>query len=310
MLAPSHAASASSMRTALRRIGLKLPRQGGFRGFILAGPAFLYAGFLLAAPLVGIVALSFWTQDYLELVRTFTLDNFREAWTEPVYRVLMLRALGVSAAVTAITVIAAFPVAYFVSFHAAPAKKHLWIFLIIVPFWTSYLLRIFMWKVILGYNGLINGTLTGLGLISEPLPFLLYNAAAVIITLSHAWLPFAVLPIFIALEKIDRTLLDAAKDLGDNAFRRFTRVIIPLAMPGVVAAALIVFIPTVGDYVTPRLVGGPDGLLIANMIELQFKKANNAPLGSALAISAMFVVAVLAAIFLLIARRHVAKLQP
>ena len=298
------------MRTALHRIGLKLPRQGEFRGFVLAGPAFLYAGLLLAAPLVGIAALSFWTQDYLELVRTFTLDNFREAWTEPVYRVLMLRALGVSAAVTAITVILAFPVAYFVSFHVAPAKKHLWIFLIIVPFWTSYLLRIFMWKVILGYNGLINGTLTGLGLISEPLPFLLYNAAAVIITLSHAWLPFAVLPIFIALEKIDRTLLDAAKDLGDNAFRRFTRVIIPLAMPGVVAAALIVFIPTVGDYVTPRLVGGPDGLLIANMIELQFKKANNAPLGSALAISAMFVVAVLAAIFLLIARRHVAKLQP
>ena len=298
------------MRTALRRIGLKLPRQGEFRGFVLAGPAFLYAGLLLAAPLVGIVALSFWTQDYLELVRTFTLDNFCEAWTEPVYRVLMLRALGVSAAVTAITVILAFPVAYFVSFHVAPAKKHLWIFLIIVPFWTSYLLRIFMWKVILGYNGLINGTLTGLGLIPEPLPFLLYNASAVIITLSHAWLPFAILPIFIALEKIDRTLLDAAKDLGDDAFRLFTRVIIPLAMPGVVAAALIVFIPTVGDYVTPRLVGGPDGLLIANMIELQFKKANNAPLGSALAISAMFVVAVLAAIFLPIARRHVAKLHP
>ena len=289
---------------------MKLPRQGEFRGFILAGPAFLYAGLLLAAPLVGIVALSLWTQDYLELVRTFTLDNFLEAWTEPVYRVLMLRALGVSAAVTAITVIAAFPFAHFVSFHVAPAKKHLWIFLIIAPFWTSYLLRIFMWKVILGYNGLINGTLTGLGLISEPLPFLLYNAVAVIITLSHAWLPFAVLPIFIALEKIDRTLLDAAKDLGDNAFCRFTRVIIPLAMPGVVAAALIVFIPTVGDYVTPRLVGGPDGLLIANMIELQFKKANNAPLGSALAISAMFVVAVLAAIFLLVARRQVAKLHP
>lgn len=298
------------MRTALRRIGLKRPRQDEFRGFVLAGPAFFYAGFLLAAPLVGVVALSFWTQDYLELVRTFTLDNFREAWTEPVYRVLMLRALGVSAAVTAITIIAAFPVAYFVSFHVAPAKKHLWVFLIIVPFWTSYLLRIFMWKVILGYNGLINGTLTGLGIIQEPLTFLLYNAAAVIITLSHAWLPFAVLPIFIALEKIDRNLLDAAKDLGDNAFRRFTRVIVPLAMPGVVAAALIVFIPTAGDYVTPRLVGGPNGLLIANMIELQFKKANNAPLGSALAISAMFVVAVLAAIFLYISRRQVAQLRP
>ena len=297
------------MRASLQRIRSKFPSQIESRGFLLAGPALLYSGILLAAPLVAIVALSFWTQDYLELVRTFTLDNFRQAWTEPVYRVLMLRALGVSAAVMAITVIAAFPVAYFVSFHVAPSKKHLWIFLIIVPFWTSYLLRIFMWKVILGYNGLINGTLTGLGLIPEPLPFLLYNAAAVIITLSHAWLPFAVLPIFLALEKIDRTLLDAAKDLGDNAVRRFARVIVPLALPGVAAAALIVFIPTVGDYVTPRLVGGPDGLLIANMIELQFKKANNAPLGSALAISAMLVVAVLAAIFLRIARRQVAKLN-
>lgn len=297
------------MRASLQRIRSKFPSQIESRGFLLAGPALLYSGILLAAPLVAIVALSFWTQDYLELVRTFTFDNFRQAWTEPVYRVLMLRALGVSAAVTAITVIAAFPVAYFVSFHVAPSKKHLWIFLIIVPFWTSYLLRIFMWKVILGYNGLINGTLTGLGLIPEPLPFLLYNAAAVIITLSHAWLPFAVLPIFLALEKIDRTLLDAAKDLGDNAVRRFARVIVPLALPGVAAAALIVFIPTVGDYVTPRLVGGPDGLLIANMIELQFKKANNAPLGSALAISAMLVVAVLAAIFLRIARRQVAKLN-
>ena len=298
------------MRASLRRNRSKFPRQDELRGFVLAGPAFLYAGILLAAPLVGIVALSFWTQDYLELVRAFTLDNFREAWTEPVYRVLMLRTLGVSTAVTTITVIVAFPVAYFVSFHVAPDKKHLWIFLIIIPFWTSYLLRIFMWKVILGYDGLINGTLTGLGLMPEPLPFLLYNAAAVIITLSHAWLPFAVLPIFIALERIDRTLLDAAKDLGDNALRRFTRVIVPLALPGVVAAVLIVFIPTVGDYVTPRLVGGPNGLLIANMIELQFKKANNAPLGSALAISAMLVVAVLAAIFLRIARRHVAKLHP
>ena len=305
-----HAVSTELMRASLHWIRSKFLRQGESRGLVLAGPAFLYSGMLLAAPIVGIVALSFWTQDYLELVRTFTLDNFREAWTEPVYRVLMLRALGVSAAVTAIAVIAAFPVAYFISFHVAPAKKHLWIFLVIIPFWTSYLLRIFMWKVILGYNGLINGTLTGLGLMPEPLPFLLYNAAAVIIALSHAWLPFAVLPIFLALEKIDRTLLDAAKDLGDNAIRRFARVIVPLALPGIVAAALIVFIPTVGDYVTPRLVGGPDGLLIANMIELQFKKANNAPLGSALAISAMLVVAVLAAIFLRIARRQVAKLHP
>ncbi|MDT2039054.1 MAG: ABC transporter permease, partial [Planktomarina sp.] len=161
------------------------------------------------------------------------------------------------------------------------------------------------WKVILGYNGVINGTLTGLGVIEEPLSFILYNQNAVILTLAHAWVPFAILPIFVALERVDRSLIEAAEDLGDSRLRRFFRVTLPLSMPGVIAATIIVFIPTIGDYVTPRLVGGPNGLMISNMIELQFKKANNAPLGAALAISAMGIVTCFALVFLWLNRRYV-----
>ena len=270
---------------------------------LLVSPPFLYAVLLLAIPLAAVLAISFWTQNYLELDRTFTLANYKEAWTHPVYRTLMIRSIAVSAAVTFCTVILAFPVAYFVSFHVSPERKPVWILLITIPFWTSYLMRIFLWKVILGYNGVINGTLTTLGVIEEPLSFILYNVNAVVITLSHAWAPFAILPIFVALEKIDRSLLEAATDLGDGAVRRFLRVTLPLAMPGVLGAAIIVFIPTVGDYVTPRLVGGPNGLLIANMIELQFKKANNPPLGAALAVSSMFIVAAVSLIVVRFNRR-------
>jgi spermidine/putrescine transport system permease protein len=151
----------------------------------------------------------------------------------------------------------------------------------------------------------LNSGLLGLGLIEKPLTFILYNANAVVITLAHAWAPFAILPIFVALEKIDRSLLEAAEDLGDGPVRRFFRVTLPLAMPGVIAATLIVFIPTVGDYVTPKLVGGTDGLMIANMIQVQFSKANNAPLGAALAISAMLIVGSIAMLIVWLNRRLV-----
>ena len=128
-----------------------------------------------------------------------------------------------------------------------------------------------------------------------------------VITLTHAWAPFAILPIFVALEKIDRSLLESATDLGDSPLRRFLHVTLPLSMPGVVAAALIIFIPTIGDYVTPRLVGGKDGLMIANMIQVQFSKANNAPLGAALAVSAMGIVSMVALLFVALNRRWLRK---
>ena len=204
--------------------------------------------------------------------------------------------------VTLITVLLAYPMAYFVAFHVHE-RQALWLFLITIPFWTSYLLRVFTWKVILGFNGVLNSGLIWLGVIEEPLEFLLYNASAVVISLAHAWAAFAILPIYVSLRKIDRSLLEAATDLGDGPARRFWRITLPLSMPGIIGAALIIFIPTVSDYVTPALVGGPDGLMIANMIQVQFGKANNWPLGSALAVSAMLIVTVFSLTFVMGARR-------
>jgi len=278
------------------------------QGLTLISPTLIYALLMLAAPLLMVVTFSFWTQNYLDIDRTLTFANYREAWTQPIYLTLMWRSLKISVIVTVVTVLLAFPVAYYLSFHVRQ-RKALWLFLITVPFWTSYLLRVFLWKVILGYNGVLNSFLLKLGLIDEPLTFILYNANAVVLTLAHAWAPFAILPIFVALEKIDRSLLEAAEDLGDGPLRRFFRVTLPLAMPGVVAATLIVLIPTVGDFITPKLVGGTDGLMIANMIQIQFGKANNAPLGAALAVSSMLVVALISVMIFLAGKRFGGKVQ-
>lgn len=274
------------------------------RGLSLISLPFAFSILLLAAPLMILLAMSVWTQDFLTLDRTPTLDNFVEAWTDPIYRTLMLRSLKISIIVTLVTVCLAYPAAYYMSFVVPNNRKALLVFLITIPFWTSYLMRIFLWKVILGYNGVINGSLLGLGLIDQPLDFILYNQLAVVVTLSHAWLPFAVLPIFVVMEKVNRAYLEAAQDLGDTPFWRFIRITLPLSMPGVVAATLIVFVPTIGDYVTPKLVGGPSGLMIANMIEVQFKNANNAPLGAALALSALLLVTSVAGIFVWLNRRY------
>jgi len=250
--------------------------------------------------------LSFWTQDYLVLDRTFTLNNYIEAATQPVYQLLFTRSLLISLTATFFTVLLAFPMAYFISFHGGN-RKALWLFLITIPFWTSYLIRMFLWKVILGYNGVLNSLLLWLEMITEPVTFLLYNANAVVIALTHGWAPFAILPIFVSLEKIDRSLLEASKDLGDNSVQQFFRVILPLSAPGVIGAALIIFIPTVGDYITPKLVGGTDGLMIANMIQVQFSKANNAPLAAALSMSSLMIVSFIAIVFVLFNRKYLRR---
>ena len=276
--------------------------QSARRGYALISPPLIYSLVMLAAPLALVLLLSLWSQNYLELDRTFRLDNYIEATSEPLYQLLLTRSLVISGIVTICTVILAYPIAYYVAMFGGKAKSLL-LLLITIPFWTSYLIRIFLWKVILGYNGVINGSLMGMGIIEEPLTFILYNANAVVLTLAHAWAPFAILPIYVSLTKIDKSLLEAARDLGDNAFQRFIRVTLPLSMPGVIAATLVVFIPTVGDYVTPKLLGGTDGLMIANMIQVQFGKANNAPLGSALAIISMFTVGIISIGFVLLSRK-------
>jgi spermidine/putrescine transport system permease protein len=282
----------------------RFSRSEAASGLAMISPTAVYAILLLAAPLGTILLYSFLTDGYLEIIRTFTLANYIEAWTNELYRTVMLRSLFVAMTVTLVTVLLAFPVAYFVSFHVEPSKKALWLFLITIPFWTSYLIRVFLWKVILGYNGVVNSALLSTGIISEPLQWINYNVGAVVITLAHAYAPFAILPIFVALEKIDRSLLEAGQDLGESRFMTFIRVTLPLAMPGVIASVLIVFIPTIGDYVTPQLVGGPEGRMVANLIQLQYLKLDNYPLGSAIAVSAMAIVTAVSLIFLFLNRRY------
>jgi spermidine/putrescine transport system permease protein len=280
-----------------------LSQTEGFKGLRLISPTFLYAILLLAAPIATVVVYSFMTDGQISVERPFTWANYVTVWTGPVYQAIMLRSLIVSFAVTLATVLLAYPIAYYVSFHVSPSRKSLWLFLITIPFWTSYIIRVFLWKVILGYNGVINSGLMSLGIISEPLTIINYNTGAMVMTLAHAYAPFAILPIFVALEKIDRSLLEAGQDLGESRFVTFLRVTLPLSMSGVIAAVLIVFIPTIGDYVTPDLIGGGKLPMIANMIEVQMLKQNNKALGSAIAISAMLIVALVSVVFVLWNRR-------
>ncbi len=272
-------------------------------GLLMLSPTALYATIVMAAPLVAVFVFSFMTPGYLKVVWTFTLNNYAKVFSSPIYTALLGRSLLTSGVVTAVTVLTAFPIAYFISFYVSPARKSLWLFLITIPFWTSYLIRVFLWKVILGYNGVINSAFLGLGIIHEPMTFLLYNMNSVVITLAHSYAPFAILPIFVALEKIDRSLLEAGQDLGESRFMTFIRVTLPLAMSGVVASVLIVFIPTAGDYVTPTLVGGANGQMIANVIQLQYFKLGDYPMGSAVSITAMAVVTAVALIFVFLNRR-------
>jgi spermidine/putrescine transport system permease protein len=281
----------------------RLSRSEAANGYALVSPPAIYAVLLLAAPLGLLFLYSFLTDGYLTIVWDFTIQNYADAWGDPLVRTVMLRSLWVAMMVTLVTVVLAFPVAYYVSFHVRPSRKSLWLFLITIPFWTSYLIRVFLWKVILGYNGVLNSGLMGLGIIDEPLTFILYNVNAVVITLAHAYAPFAILPIFVALEKIDRSLLEAGRDLGESSLMTFWRVTLPLAMTGVIAAVLIVFIPTIGDYVTPQLVGGPEGRMVANIIQLQYLRLDNYPAGSAIAVSAMLMVTAISLVFLFLNRR-------
>ncbi len=277
-------------------------RSDTLKGFTLLSPTLLVMGLTMCIPFGIMVVMSFWTQIGFEFDTAFSLVNYVEAVEKPMYRALLLRSLTISAICTVATVLVSYPMAYYVAFHVRKHKM-VWIILMTVPFFSSYLLRVFAWKVILGYNGVINSGLKGMGLIEQPLAFLLYSPTAVVITLAHAWAAFAILPIYISLEKIDRSLIEAATDLGDGPVKRFLGITLPLSMPGVIAASLMIFIPTVGDYVTPTLVGGPDGLMIANLIQAQFGLVNNWPMGAALALDMMLVVAVISLLYIWLTRK-------
>jgi len=282
-------------------------RSESLRGYALLSPTLIVMAFSMCLPFAFMVAMSFWTQHAFEIDTAFTLANYGEAVTSSVYETLMVRSLIISGSCAAATVLISYPMAYYVAFHVH-RRKLLWIILMTLPFWTSYLLRVFAWKIILGFNGVINSGLMSLGLIDQPLEYLLYSPSAVVITLTHAWAAFAILPIYVSLEKIDHSLLEAAADLGDGPATRFLRVTLPLSLPGVIAAMLLIFVPTVGDYVTPALVGGPDGTMISIIIQAHFGKVNNWPMGAALAISMMLTVTVIAIVYIWVTRRVMGRI--
>jgi spermidine/putrescine transport system permease protein len=265
-----------------RRVGLpSLDRSATF--WVLSVPPLLWLAIFLVAPLLLMAAFSFRADTRGALLEPWapTLKQYVALAGEGAY----LRLLGISAALAAGVALAAvalaYPVAYFLALRAG-RRAGLLLILLLVPFWTSYLLRIMAWKLMLGSEGVINSALMASGVISDPLDALLYNRGAVVITLIYVWIPFAALPILAALQRVDVALLEAAADLGARPAAQFWRVTWPLSLPGVLAAFFMVFIPTVGEYVTPLLVGGTDGIMYGNIIQDFFTKAANLPFGSAL----------------------------
>ena len=274
-------------------------RNESLRGLTLISPTLVVMFGMMVAPIIVTIVQSFWTQTGFQFDRTPTMSSYAVMFGQDgvMYWRLMGRSLWMSFTATLAVVALAYPMAYFMAFRVT-RHKLLWIIMITIPFWTSYLLRVFAWKVILGFNGAINSGLIEVGLIKQPLEFLLYNPIAVTITLAHAWAAYAILPIYVSLEKIDRSLLEAATDLGDGPLRRFLRVTLPLSLPGTIAATLLVFIPTVGDYLTPSLVGGTSGIMVGNSIASLYGKANNGPMGAALSIAMMLAITLVVCAFL------------
>jgi len=276
-------------------------RSANARGYGLLSPALALMAVALVSPFLLLVGQSFMVIGADETWH-FGFDNYQKFLEQKQYVRVLWRSIGISTMVATTTVLLAYPAACFIVFHVK-RNKIVWLILLTLPFWTSYLLRVFSWKLILGFNGAINSGLIWLGLIEQPLDFLLYSHFAVVLTLAHAWAAFAILPIFVSLQKIDRSLLEAAQDLGENRLYTFLRVTLPLSMPGVTAAFLLVFIPTVGDYVTPKLVGGPNGIMIGSIIQVAFGRLDNWELGAAISVSSMLLVStVVAALLVLFSR--------
>jgi len=275
-----------------------LGRRGALR--FLAVPPYLWLGLFFVLPLVLIIAISFRPElgpiDFDDPWNPTTLQYRRVLETPAYLRLLgvsILMALGIAAASTLL----AYPIAYFLTFRARE-RATLYLLLLLVPFAISYLLRVMAWRMMLGQEGAINSFLEAIGLISEPLDLLLYSRAAVMITLTYVWIPFAALPIYAAMQRIDRGHLEAAADLGAGPWSRFARVTVPLSLPGALAAFFMVFIPTVGEYVTPSLVGGTEGIMYGNLIQEFFTSAGSWAIGAALSVIMLVVTLVLVVVAL------------
>lgn len=252
------------------------------RSWFLA-PSAALAVATVAIPFVIVLAYSLLTRGaYGGVERPWTIESYQRLF-DPLYLAILWRSVWISAVSTALCVGFGFPLALFI---ARSTKKNLYLSLVILPFWTSFLIRLYAWMFLLRDTGLINTVLQRMGLIHGPLP-LLYNDGAVILGLVYGYLPFAVLPLYATLERQDPALLEAAADLGAQPFRALMQVTLPLSSQGIWAASILVFVPCLGTYLTSDLLGGSKTILIGNLVQNQFTTSRDWPFGAALSVALM-----------------------
>jgi spermidine/putrescine transport system permease protein len=253
-------------------------------------PPLLWVTIFLLIPYAILFCYSFWSVSSVQVIlHTWTLQNYVQLVRSPIYLQVLFRSMRIAASVTLCALLLGYPLAYYLSFHAAKRKDLLYQ-LVIIPLWASYLVRGYAWKTILGSDGVLNGLLQYLHITNRPVEFLLYSPFAVIITLTHIYTPFTLLPIYASLEHIPRNLVEASHDLGASPWSTFRRVILPLSLPGLLAGATFAFVLTLGDFLAPLLVGGPSGIMISNIVVSLFGAAYNWPLGAAISFCMMLLV--------------------
>jgi spermidine/putrescine transport system permease protein len=263
-------------------------------------PAWLWLAVLFAAPFGIVLAYSFLSRGvYGGIEQPWSLESYRRL-ADSLYLTILLRSFILALAATILCLVFAFPAALFIS--RAPSHKNLYLQLVMLPFWTSFLVRTYAWIFLLRDTGLINTALEKIGLIHGPLP-LLYNDGAVLLGLVYGYLPFMVLPIYATLERLDPALEEAAADLGARPLSAIFRVVVPLSKPGIVAGSVLVFIPCLGAYLTPDLLGGGRTVMVGNLVQNQFTSARDWPFGAAVSIGLMILVTLLLWVFL----RHEAE---
>lgn len=250
--------------------------------WMLLAPFLLFEALFVLLPLFSVIWQSFHaiSPDY-EVLPNWTLENYKRA-LDPVYLPVVLRTFIYAGTSTFLALLLGYPLAYYIALKAGRSKAPL-LLLLMLPFWTSYLIRTYAWMTLLQTDGVLNRLLLSLGLVSEPLQ-ILNTPGAVILGLTYGFIPFATLPIYVALEHLDVRLIEAARDLGASDWEVFRRVIWPLSLPGVLAGGLLSFVPALGDFVAADLLGGPDDQMIGNLIQQQYLASFNWPFGSALSL--------------------------
>jgi spermidine/putrescine transport system permease protein len=252
---------------------------------------FVFLGFVVLLPLIYILIYSFWTIDPVTWVmaKDFSLKNYLEFFTSSVYVRVILNSFKIAGWATFLSLLIGYPLSYWIVFHVPTRFQTPCILLVVIPFWTSYLIRTYAWIGVLQNKGFLDSVLIGIGFLKTPLG-LLYSPTAVIIGFVHVFLPLMVLPIYASIKNIDPNFLEAARDLGATGFRAFLRVTLPLSIVGVLTGILLFFIPTFGSFVTPLILGNIRSIMIGNVIADQFGEALNWPLGSALSIIVVIIV--------------------